>query len=149
MGGASAVIGALITASELKLPVNIITILPITDNAVSEKAYLPSDVVTAYNGKTIEVLDTDAEGKNDFGRRTFLSIKKLQNRCSDRFGNAHWKLGQNVWLHLRCIFSNNDELKKSWNNQQTKPINVFGICRFGIFGKMISLRMLQILRTFR
>ena len=38
MGGASAVIGALITASELKLPVNIVAILPITDNAVSERA---------------------------------------------------------------------------------------------------------------
>lgn len=63
MGGATAVIGTLITAAELKLPVNIIAVLPVTDNAISEKAYLPSDVVTAYNGKTIEVLNTDAEGR--------------------------------------------------------------------------------------
>ena len=55
--------GTLIAAAEMKLPVNITAILPITDNAVSNNAYLPSDVVTAYNGKTIEVIDTDAEGR--------------------------------------------------------------------------------------
>lgn len=63
MGGATAVLGTLIAAAEMKLPVNITAILPITDNAVSNNAYLPSDVVTAYNGKTIEVIDTDAEGR--------------------------------------------------------------------------------------
>ncbi len=63
MGGATAVIGTLIAAAKLQLPVEIIAILPVTDNAVSDRAYLPSDVVTAYNGKTIEVLNTDAEGR--------------------------------------------------------------------------------------
>ena len=63
MGGATAVLGTLIYAAEMQLPVNIVAVLPITDNAVSEKALLPSDVITAYNGKTIEVLDTDAEGR--------------------------------------------------------------------------------------
>lgn len=63
MGGATAVLGALQYAAQMKLPVNIIAVLPITDNAVSEQAYLPGDVITAYNGKTIEVLNTDAEGR--------------------------------------------------------------------------------------
>lgn len=63
LGGAMAVIGTLIAAAELQLPINIVAILPITDNAVSNEAYLPSDIVTAYNGKTIEVIDTDAEGR--------------------------------------------------------------------------------------
>lgn len=63
MGGATAVIGALITAAERNLPVNIIAVLPVTDNAVSASAYVPSDVVRAYNGKTIEVINTDAEGR--------------------------------------------------------------------------------------
>jgi leucyl aminopeptidase len=149
MGGASAVIGALITASELKLPVNIITILPITDNAVSENAYLPSDVVTAYNGKTIEVLDTDAEGRMTLADGlSYLS----KNYKTDVLIDLATLTGSSVRMFgytCGAYFSNNDELKKSWNNQQIKPINVFGICRFGMFGKMISLRMLQILRTFR
>ena len=63
MGGATAVIGTLIAAAEMKLPVNLVAILPITDNAVSNTAYIPSDVITAYNGKTIEVLNTEAEGR--------------------------------------------------------------------------------------
>lgn len=63
LGGATAVIGTLIAAAELSLPVNIVAVLPVTDNAISANAYLPSDVVTAYNGKTIEVLNTDAEGR--------------------------------------------------------------------------------------
>lgn len=63
MGGATAVIGTLIAAAEMKIPVNIVVVLPITDNAVANNAYTPSDVVTAYNGKTIEVLNTDAEGR--------------------------------------------------------------------------------------
>ncbi len=63
MGGATAVIGAMIAAAERKLPVNIIAVLPVTDNAVSASAYVPSDVVRAYNGKTIEVINTDAEGR--------------------------------------------------------------------------------------
>ena len=63
MGGATAVFGTLITAAERKLPVNIVAVLPITDNAVSNNAYCPSDVITAYNGKTIEILNTDAEGR--------------------------------------------------------------------------------------
>lgn len=63
MGGATAVIGTLITAAEKKSAVNIVAILPITDNVVSNTSYLPSDVITAYNGKTIEVIDTDAEGR--------------------------------------------------------------------------------------
>lgn len=50
LGGATAVLGTLIYAAEMNLPVNIIAVLPITDNAISEKALLPSDVITAYNG---------------------------------------------------------------------------------------------------
>jgi leucyl aminopeptidase len=65
---------------ERKIPVNIIAILPITDNAVANNAYLPSDVIKAYNGKTIEVLDTDAEGRMTLADglfRTCLKIIKL------------------------------------------------------------------------
>jgi leucyl aminopeptidase len=113
MGGASAVIGALITASELKLPVNIIAILPITDNAVSEKAYLPSDVITAYNGKTIEVLDTDAEGRMTLADGlSYLS----KNYKTDVLIDLATLTGSSVRMFgytCGAYFSNNDDLKKS------------------------------------
>ena len=120
MGGASAVIGALITASELKLPVNIIAILPITDNTVSEKAYLPSDVITAYNGKTIEVLDTDAEGRmtladglsylsNNFKTDVLIDLATLTGSSVRMFGYT-----------CGAYFSNNDDLKKALEKSADK-----------------------------
>lgn len=63
MGGATAVLGAFQAIAEMKLPVHAIGILPATDNAVSDRAYLPSDVINSHAGKTIEVIDTDAEGR--------------------------------------------------------------------------------------
>lgn len=63
MGGAAAVIGALLSAAKLKLPIDIVAVLPITDNVISNQACLPGDVVIACNGKSIEIINTDAEGR--------------------------------------------------------------------------------------
>ncbi|WP_295223266.1 leucyl aminopeptidase family protein [uncultured Chryseobacterium sp.] len=111
MGGATAVLGTLIYAAEMQLPVNIIAILPITDNAISEKAFLPSDVITAYNGKTIEVLNTDAEGRmiladglsymtKNFKTDFLIDLATLTGSSVRMFGDT-----------CGALFSNNEELK--------------------------------------
>ncbi|MDG4652433.1 leucyl aminopeptidase family protein [Chryseobacterium arthrosphaerae] len=111
MGGATAVLGTLIYAAEMKLPVNIVAILPITDNAVSEKALLPSDVITAYNGKTIEVLDTDAEGRLILADGlSYLS----RNYKTDYLIDLATLTGSSVRMFgdtCGAMFSNNEELK--------------------------------------
>jgi leucyl aminopeptidase len=61
--GASAVIGAVVAAARLKLPVRVVAIAPFTDNLPSGSAYKPGDIVRTMNGKTIEVVNTDAEGR--------------------------------------------------------------------------------------
>ncbi|MGE0560387.1 MAG: M17 family metallopeptidase [Flavobacteriales bacterium] len=63
MGGAAAVIGALYAVSKNKLPYRIIGLIPATDNRPGGNAYAPGDVITMYNKKTVEVLNTDAEGR--------------------------------------------------------------------------------------
>ena len=63
MGGATTVLGTLLTAVKLELDQNIVAILPATDNAVDKNSYLPGDVINSYAGKTIEVINTDAEGR--------------------------------------------------------------------------------------
>jgi len=63
MSGAAAVLGALIAISEAKLPVNIIASVPIVENLPSGKASRPGDVVKSYGGPTIEIVNTDAEGR--------------------------------------------------------------------------------------
>lgn len=113
MGGATAVIGTIIAAAKMKLSVNIIAILPITDNAVSNTAYIPSDVITAYNGKTIEVLNTDAEGRmtladglsylaKNYETDVLLDLATLTGSSVRMFGGT-----------CGAYFSNNENLKKS------------------------------------
>lgn len=63
MGGAAAVFGTLEAASRLQLPVNLIGIVPSTENSIDANALKPSEVIGSYAGKTIEVIDTDAEGR--------------------------------------------------------------------------------------
>ena len=63
MAGGAAVLGVMKAVSELKLPVNLIGILPATENLIGGSASKPGDVVRAINGKTIEIISTDAEGR--------------------------------------------------------------------------------------
>ena len=63
MGGAAAVLGAMEVVGRLGLPLRVIGITPCTENMPDAGAYRPADVITASNGKTIEIITTDAEGR--------------------------------------------------------------------------------------
>jgi len=63
MAGAAAVLAVMKCAGELKLPLHLVGITPCTENMPDGRATRPADVVTASNGKTIEVTNTDAEGR--------------------------------------------------------------------------------------
>ncbi len=63
MGGGAAIIGTMMAASLLELPINIVGIVPAVENMPSGTAYRPGDILTSLSGQTIEVLNTDAEGR--------------------------------------------------------------------------------------
>jgi leucyl aminopeptidase len=63
MAGAAAVMGAVQAIARLGVNVNVVGITPLTENLTGGSAQRPGDVMKAYNGKTIEVLNTDAEGR--------------------------------------------------------------------------------------
>jgi leucyl aminopeptidase len=63
MGGSALVAGVTMAIAKAKLPYHIITLVPATDNRPSGNAYAPGDVIKMYSGKTVEVLNTDAEGR--------------------------------------------------------------------------------------
>lgn len=63
MAGGAAVAGALYAIAKAKLNVHVIGLIPVTDNRINGKAYVAGDVITISNGKTVEVLNTDAEGR--------------------------------------------------------------------------------------
>ncbi len=63
MCGAASVLGAFVSAVGMDLPINLVVIAAAVENAIDGNAYRPSDVVTSMSGKTIEVGNTDAEGR--------------------------------------------------------------------------------------
>jgi leucyl aminopeptidase len=63
MAGAASVYGAMQAIAELELPIRVLGVTPLSENMTGGAAQRPGDVFTAYNGKTVEVLNTDAEGR--------------------------------------------------------------------------------------
>jgi leucyl aminopeptidase len=63
MAGGAAMGATLYAIAKNKLPIHVVALVPATDNRPGEDAYVPGDVITMYNGMTVEVLNTDAEGR--------------------------------------------------------------------------------------
>jgi len=106
MSGGAAVLGAIRTAAELKLPLNIVGLLPATENMPSGSAYKPGDVLHTLSGQTIEVLNTDAEGRLiladalayacRYKPAVIVDIATLTGACGIALGNeASGMLGNN------------------------------------------------------
>ncbi len=76
MGGAAAVIGAMTALPALGVDVRVVSFTPMTDNMVNGQAQRPGDVYTARNGTTVEVLNTDAEGRLVLGEALILASEQ-------------------------------------------------------------------------
>lgn len=63
MAGAATVVGTIAAAARNQLPVHLVGLIPTTDNQIGDRAFAPGDVIRMYSGKTVEVLNTDAEGR--------------------------------------------------------------------------------------
>jgi leucyl aminopeptidase len=98
MAGGAAVLGVLKTISASQLPVHAIGILPATENLPGGSAARPGDVVRAINGKTIEIISTDAEGRMTladgigyamrYRPKAVIDIATLTGACAIAFGNC-------------------------------------------------------------
>ncbi len=63
MAGGASVVGVLDAVSKAKLPIYVIGLIPITDNRLNGNAHVPDDVITMHSGSTVEIKNTDAEGR--------------------------------------------------------------------------------------
>lgn len=82
--GGMAVLGAMVAVAKLKLPVRVIGILAAAENHISERAYRPGDILRMYNGVTVEVTNTDAEGRLVLGDAMAWGIEEFAPRvCLD------------------------------------------------------------------
>lgn len=110
--GGCTVLGIMKTISELKLPVNVVGIVPSVENMPGGESYRPGDIIKLYSGKTAEILNTDAEGRLiladalSYGERKYspkaiIDFATLTGACIVALGN-----------NVAAIVSNNDKLSK-------------------------------------
>jgi len=83
MGGAASVLGAIKAAATLGYKANISAIIAATDNRIGDDAILPDDVLTSANGKTIEIISTDAEGRLTLADALWYAQKEGATRIID------------------------------------------------------------------
>jgi leucyl aminopeptidase len=98
MCGAASVVGVMHSLAQLKLPINVVGIIPSVENMPGSRATKPGDVVTSMSGKTIEILNTDAEGRlilcdaltyaERFKPRSVIDIATLTGAAVATFGNV-------------------------------------------------------------
>ncbi|MDR3237621.1 MAG: leucyl aminopeptidase family protein [Spirochaetia bacterium] len=81
MAGAATVMYAFKSAVELNIKKNIYAVMPLTENMISNTAYRPGDVFTAYNGLTVEIGNTDAEGRLILADALAYTVDKIKPSC--------------------------------------------------------------------
>jgi len=111
MAGGAAVLGTLKAAALLQLPVNLVGIVPAVENLPSGTAYRPGDILTSLSGQTIEVLNTDAEGRliladalsyaERFKPRVVIDLATLTGACIIALGH-----------HAAAVLGNHDGLAR-------------------------------------
>ncbi len=112
MCGAASVIGTLTTLAELNLPINVVGIIACAENMPSGRATKPGDIVTSMSGQTIEILNTDAEGRlvlcdaltyaERFEPASVVDIATLTGACIIALGH-----------HTSALMANDDDLAQS------------------------------------
>ena len=116
MTGAASVCGALLAIAELKLPVAVEAWAPLAENMVSDTATRPSDIITMYGGKTVEVLNPDAEGRLVLADAL---VKAQENKSLDAIVDVATLTGAKMialGTRYSAVMTNNDQLCQEFLN---------------------------------
>ncbi len=145
MAGAGAVLGVFILLKELEIQHNVIGVIPLTDNALDSGSQKPSDVITSFSGKTIEVGNTDAEGRliladaisyalKNYKASAVIDIATLTGACIVALGDQ-----------MAGLFGNNDKMKERMKNaaletdEEVWEMPIHEVHRKGMKGKFADL----------
>ena len=111
MCGGAAVFGAMHAIAQANLPIKVTALLPTAENLVSDEAYRPDDIITMFNGVTVEVTNTDAEGRLVLGDALAYACKRLKPTAiidlATLTGGVVVALGQ----FSSGLWCNNDDLR--------------------------------------
>lgn len=110
MGGAAAVFGTMEATARLQLPVHLIGIVPATDNSIGTTAIKPSDVIQSYSGITIEIIDTDAEGRLILADGLHYMVKEFQPDILIDLATLTGSVVRTFGYNAAGLFSNEDSL---------------------------------------
>lgn len=110
MGGAAAVLGTMEIAAKLDLPFHIIGIVPTTDNCVDAKSIKPGDVINSHSGLTIEVMDTDAEGRLIMADGLNYLVKNYNPDVLMDLATLTGSSVRTLGYYAGAMFTQNDEL---------------------------------------
>ena len=111
MSGGAAVIHGIAAIARLKMPINIVGLVPAVENMPSGSSYRPGDLLKSMSGKTIEVLNTDAEGRVILADTLTYSLRYKPGLIADfatLTGAAHVALGN----YCSALFTNREELQE-------------------------------------
>ena len=125
MCGAASVIGAFVAAVRAKLPINLIAVVPTCENMPDAGASKPGDIITAMNGTTIEILNTDAEGRlilcdaltyaAQFKPQAVVDVATLTGACIIALGHtASGLLGNDQELVDKLLSASRTVNDKAW-----------------------------------
>lgn len=134
MGGAAAVIGAIRAIALQKLPINIVVIVAACKNMVSGDAYVPGDILASMNGKTIEMLNADAEGRLTLvdaityairkeGAQRIIDIATLTGAAKGAVGGrCAAVLANDEELYSSCLSASKSSCEKIWRLDADKEL---------------------------
>jgi len=110
MGGAAVVLGIMELAAQLNLPINIVGVVAAAENAVGSNSYRPGDVINSFSGKTIEVIDTDAEGRLVLADAINYTIKKFNPNQIINIATLTGSVVRTLAYSAAGMFTNNKEM---------------------------------------
>jgi leucyl aminopeptidase len=112
MGGAAVVLGVVELAAKLKLNLNIVGVVASAENAVDASSYRPGDVIDSYSGKTIEIIDTDAEGRLVLADAISFIIKKYKPKQLIDLATLTGSVVRTLAYSAAGIFTPSDKMAK-------------------------------------
>jgi leucyl aminopeptidase len=126
MSGAASVLGAIKAAAQMRLPLNIIAVVPASENMPGGAASKPGDIVTSMSGQTIEILNTDAEGRlvlcdaltyvERFDPDCVIDVATLTGACVIALGHVATGLfSNNDGLAHEVLEAGQDALDRAWH----------------------------------
>ena len=112
MAGGGAVLGAMQLIADLQLPVKVTAIVPCAENSVDAKSFLPSDVINSYSGHSIEIIDTDAEGRLVLADGLSYLIKNFKPEYIIDIATLTGSSVATFGYECGALFTNNEEMAK-------------------------------------